>query len=92
MDGRTSYSPVVAMMGAETGLALYPTPVIDRLQVSGPATAGRLLLRDLAGRVVNRIELKLGPNEVDVAHLRPGLYLVEWTDGHTTRRGRLQKR
>ena len=91
MDGRTSYSPVVAVMGAENGLALYPNPVTDRLQVSGPATAGRLLLRDLAGRVVNRIELKPGPNDVDVAHLRPGLYLVEWTDGHTTRRGRLQK-
>ena len=83
---------MVAVIGAETGLALYPNPVTDRLQVSGPATAGRLLLRDLAGRVVNRIELKPGSNDIDVAHLRPGLYLVEWTDGHTTRRGRLQKR
>ena len=71
VDGRTSYSPVVAVMGAETGLALYPNLVTDQLQGSGPATAGRLLLRDLAGRVVNRIELKPGPNEVDVAHLPP---------------------
>jgi len=29
VDGRTSYSPVVAVMGAETGLALHPNPVTD---------------------------------------------------------------
>ena len=90
-DGRTSYSPVVAVAGTETGLALYPNPVADRLQVSGPAQAGRLVVRDLAGRVVAHFELLPGPNEVAVASLRPGLYLVEWTDGLTVRRGRLQK-
>ena len=90
-DWRTSYSPVVAVEGSETGLALYPNPVADRLQVSGPAQAGRLVLRDLTGRELARFELLPGPNEVNVAGLRPGLYLVEWTDGRTTRRGRLQK-
>ena len=90
-DGRTSYSPVVAVVGSETGLALYPNPVADRLQVSGPAQAGQLVLRDLTGRELARFELLPGPNEVNVAGLRPGLYLVEWTDGRTTRRRRLQK-
>ena len=90
-DGRTSYSPVVAVAGSETGLALYPNPVADRLQVSGPAHAGRLVLRDLSGRAVARFELTPGPNEVDVAALRPGLYLVEWSDGLTIRRGRIQR-
>ncbi len=90
-DGRPSYSPVVAVAGSETGLALYPNPVANRLQVSGPAQAGWLVLRDLAGRAVARFELAPGPNEVDVASLRPGLYMVEWTDGLAVRRGRLQK-
>lgn len=90
-DGHTSYSPVMAVQGAETGLALYPSPVADRLQVSGPAHAGQLVLRDLAGRVVARYALAAGPNEVVVAQLRPGSYLVEWTDGEAVRRGRLQK-
>ena len=90
-DGRTSYSPVVAVASTEPGLALYPNPVADRLQVSGPAHAGQLLLRDLAGRAVARFVLVPGPNEVNVASLHPGFYLVEWTDGLITRRGRLQK-
>lgn len=90
-DGRTSYSPPVAVAGLEAGLALYPNPVADRLQVSGPARAGQLLLRDLAGRPVARFALPPGPQTVDVAGLRPGLYLVEWTDGATVRRGQLQK-
>lgn len=90
-DGRTSHSPVVAVAGSETGLALYPNPVADRLQVSGPAMAGRLVLRDLAGRAVARFELAPGPNEVDVDSLRPGMYQVEWTDGLTVRRGQIHK-
>ena len=90
-DGQTAYSPVVSVSGQEAGLALYPNPVADRLEVSGPAGAGRLVLYDLLGREAVRYALHPGPNTVDVAALRPGLYLVKWTDGRTTRRGRLQK-
>ena len=90
-DGSASYSPVAAVAGTEPGLALYPNPVVDRLQVSGPAESGRLVLRDLTGREVARFELTPGPNEVNVGFLRPGLYGVEWTNGRTVRRGRLQK-
>ncbi|MDB5235414.1 MAG: hypothetical protein JWR44_2407 [Hymenobacter sp.] len=91
LNGSTAYSPIVAVSGIETVLALYPNPVADLLQVSGPAGAGRLTFYDLAGREAARFELLPGPNEVNVALLRPGFYLVEWTDGQNVRRGRLEK-
>lgn len=90
-DGSTSYSSLVTVSGLESGLALYPNPVADRLQVSGPAQAGRLTFYDVRGNKVTGFELVAGPNDVDVSTLRPGLYLVEWADGRTVRRGRLQK-
>ncbi|GAA3962568.1 hypothetical protein GCM10022407_06670 [Hymenobacter antarcticus] len=90
-DGSTSYSGLLAVSGLETGLALYPNPVADRLQVSGPAQAGRLTFYDVLGQAVARFELVAGPNDIDVSGLRTGLYQVEWADGRTVRRGRLQK-
>jgi hypothetical protein len=92
LDGSTSYSPVASVFGLETGLALYPNPVADRLQVSGPAQAGRLICYDLAGRAIAQFNLVPGPNSLDVSALPPGLYQVDWTDGQTSRRSRLQKR
>lgn len=90
-DGQTSYSPVAAVAGAESDLVLYPSPVASRLHVSGPARTGRLVFYDFTGRAVAQFELMPGPHEVDVSPLRPGLYHVEWTDGLTSRRGRVQK-
>ncbi|MBF9221130.1 IPT/TIG domain-containing protein [Hymenobacter ruricola] len=90
-DGTTAYSPLAAVSGAEDGLSLYPNPVAGRLQVGGPARAGQLRCYDLAGREVARFALTPGPNDLDVGALPAGLYQVEWTDGATTRRARLQK-
>lgn len=90
-DGTTAYSPVVAVAGPESGLAFYPNPTTGRLQVPGPAHAGHLRVLDLAGREVAHFLLAPGPAEVDLTALRPGLYLLEWADGPTLRRERLQK-
>jgi len=90
-DTRTGYSSVVAVAGLETGLALYPNPVAERLQVSGPAQAGRLTFYDALGKEAARFELVAGPSDIDVSGLRTGLYQVEWADGYSVRRGRLQK-
>lgn len=90
-DGSTLYSPVVAVSGSETGLALYPNPAADVLQISGPGSAGRLLFYDAAGHQAASFGLAPGPTEVHISHLRPGLYHVVWTDGRSTRRGRVQK-
>ena len=91
LDGQASYSPVVAVAGRDAGLALYPNPAGARLQVSGPAGPGRLTLYDLAGRPVARFALAAGAAEVDLSALPAGLYAVEWTDGLSVRRGRVQK-
>ena len=92
LNKEVAYSPLVTVSGQEASLALYPNPTEGRLQVSGPARAGRLRCYDLAGREIAHFDLTPGPNEVDVSALRPGLYQLVWTDGQTTRRARLEKR
>jgi hypothetical protein len=91
LDGTVAYSPVVAVAGHDAGATFYPNPTTGRLHLSGPARAGRLRVLDLAGREVARFALVPGPAEIDLTALRPGLYQMEWTDGATTRRERLQK-
>ena len=92
-DGQTSFSPALVVSATEQGLALYPNPVVDWLEVSGPAGAGELRCYDLSGRVVARFGLHPGPNRLDVSALRPGLYQVAvLLAGQTTRRARLHKR
>ncbi|SHJ27400.1 Por secretion system C-terminal sorting domain-containing protein [Hymenobacter daecheongensis DSM 21074] len=93
-DGSTQYSSVVAVSGeASAALSLYPNPATDRLRVLAPRPAGaaRLTFIDMAGRAVLRLALAPEVPEVPLSGLRPGLYVVEWTDGTTTRRGRLVK-
>ena len=91
-DGQTSFSPVVAVAATEAGLALYPNPATDWLEVSGPpARAGQLRFYDLTAREAVRFELAPGVGKVNVGQLPAGLYFVEWTDGQTVRRGRVQK-
>ncbi|PJJ60830.1 matrixin family metalloprotease [Hymenobacter chitinivorans] len=75
------------------GLALYPSPVENRLRVTGPSpAAAQLTFFDLAGRRVLSRTLAAGQAEVAVGELRPGWYLVEWNDGQQPRRGRMLKR
>ena len=91
LDGRTEFSPLVLVTGQENSLTLYPNPSPGRVQISGLATAGYLRCYDLAGREVARQELPVGPGEIDLRALPPGLYQLEWTDGTHRQRTRLQK-
>ena len=82
---------MVLVTGQENSLTLYPNPSPGRVQISGLATAGYLRCYDLAGREVARQELPVGPGEIDLRALPPGLYQLEWTDGTHRQRTRLQK-
>ena len=92
LDGRMQFSPLVVVAGRENSLTVYPNPSAGRVQISGLATAGRLSCYDLAGREVARIELPVGPIEIDLRALPAGLYQLEWTDGSSRYRTRLEKR
>jgi hypothetical protein len=91
-DGAVAFSPVVAVAGRAAGLVFYPNPAENRLLVSGPASGGQLTFVDALGRRVLQVVLAPDFADVDVSRLRPGLYQVEWTDGQTLRRGRIEKR
>jgi hypothetical protein len=80
-----------ATLSAE--LLLYPQPVEQVLYivVPGPPRAARLRVVDVAGRQVLSVVLPAGQTQLMVSQLRPGVYLVEWSEGQLMRRGRMVK-
>jgi hypothetical protein len=73
-DGATAYSPIVALAGAKTLLALYPNPTHDYLTI--PAAAGQAVqVVDLVGRLVQAATLSAS-GQCNVAALPAGIYLL----------------
>ena len=89
--GRMQFSPLVMVTGQENSFVLYPNPSAGRVQISGLATAGQLRCYDLAGREVAHFELPAGPGAIDLRALPAGLYQLEWTNGTSRHRARLEK-
>ncbi|MBC6995466.1 T9SS type A sorting domain-containing protein [Neolewinella lacunae] len=73
VDGRSAYSSVVGVNLA-AGLALFPNPAQDELQLPGFA-GGAVEIFDALGRLILRQELAAG-TPLAVQHLRPGRYLL----------------
>ena len=79
-------------------IGLYPNPLTDGLLTIGFGTTTELDFKviDLAGRmVVDRVllrESKVSPFQVDLSKLRPGLYILQLTDGLQISRTKLIKK
>mgnify|MGYP006195459411 FL=1 len=79
-------------------IGLYPNPLTDGLLTIGFGTTTELDFKviDLAGRmVVDRVllrESKASPFQVDLSKLRPGLYILQLTDGLQISRTKLIKK
>lgn len=65
-------------MYAHQEISLRPNPAADRVRVHFPENAERLILSDLQGRVLRRLDLDGLGNEAEVSlqGLQPGIYLV----------------
>lgn len=71
------------------GLMVYPNPAEDRLTVNSPdVQLTRIQLSDLHGRTLMQVGTPQPEVELDVAHLAPGLYLLQvyHAYGMTTRK------
>lgn len=77
LDGGASFSPIVSLrQGGNSGLLLYPNPVVDRLNVSG-AAPGPYRITDAAGREIARGQLTEPAQRVELAAgLPPGTYVL----------------
>ena len=58
----------------------YPNPVSEQLSVEG-GEGYQVVLYDLSGRKVMQHEHLQGKVQLDVRHLRPGVYLLKMSDG-----------
>ena len=76
-------------------LELFPNPALDRatVRIGHPLRAGASAsVRDLLGRLVQRVELDPGSPQIDISGLPPGNYLVELVEGNERYAGRIAKR
>ena len=81
VDGSEVISDVIAVMALPTNSVLvYPNPATNATQFDlpeGVALPATLLLRDLSGRVIRRIEVDATEGALDISGLAGGSYLLE---------------
>ena len=64
------------------GLAVYPNPIADKLQISGLPENGTAQLINLLGIQVLAIKSTARTEEVDVSALNPGIYFLKVFDNN----------
>lgn len=88
-DGAFEYSPVVSVKaaGKEDGMALYPNPAGEYVEVSLPAEWSEgeteLFLRDVSGRVLRQMQFSNvdGPLRMSTEDLPGGYYTLQASNG-----------
>lgn len=64
------------------GLAVYPNPIADKLQISGLPENGTAQLINLLGIQVLAIKSTARTEEVDLSALNPGIYFLKVFDNN----------
>lgn len=81
--GKSGYSEVISIktggnvLATQTALFIYPNPTNDRVVFS--RLLERIVITDLAGRIVMH---KDSSNEIDIRHLKAGVYIIEGMAGN----------
>ena len=89
-DGRFAYSTILSLRNGSGAIVfrVVPTLVVNTTKVQHPAATpnASITLSGADGRQVRNIRPATGAVEttMDIANLRPGLYLLKWSDGGTT--------
>lgn len=86
-DGSFTHSAIITVAAGDASLEVWPQPAGDVLNLripAGQATTSVQLL-DLTGRVKRNITLTEGRQTIDVADLKPGVYLLRG-EGMETKR------
>jgi hypothetical protein len=61
----------------ETNVQIYPNPATDFLNISCEKD-GQLRIINLAGQSILEIETRKGTNQLNVQHLKQGLYILQF--------------
>ena len=76
----------------EEMISVYPNPIKDRLMINLRANAtGELILSDITGKELIREKVKEENMHLDVAHLQPGIYLLQYRNNRSTQTFRVVK-
>lgn len=72
----------------EDGIQVFPNPATDRFSISGEQLWENVALYDATGKIVLRTSGVSSNSKIDIAHLRTGLYFVEFSqrDGRWLRK------
>ncbi|MEM9837255.1 MAG: T9SS type A sorting domain-containing protein [Bacteroidota bacterium] len=64
------------------GIKIYPNPASEQLSISLPPLiqAVDLVCYDASGRIVHQDQMDTNNNTVNIAHLKPGIYLLKLAD------------
>jgi len=74
-DGHYMYSAVKEVMQNAGALRCWPNPFGSVINISG--SAGKVILKDIQGRVLYLKNISAGDSQIPAAGLPPGLYFVE---------------
>lgn len=75
-DGGSVYSIVKEIDQVTTSLRCWPNPFRDVIHISEPG-GGRLVLKDMQGRVCYKKDAARGDQQIPAAALPPGLYFLQ---------------
>ena len=89
-DGTEHFHPVERVdMRKAADITVFPNPAHGTVYLVPPAestSAAHIRISTLYGQLVRTINAQNGTNELHLADLLPGQYLIEWIDDHATYR------
>lgn len=90
LDGTEQYSPVIRSSDEKIQQAefdIFPNPSVDKINIIRIPNANMIIISDLTGRIVHRqnITESISNTVVDIAFLKPGIYLLSMSDSKDTR-------
>lgn len=85
IDGRFTYSSIVALTNNTVGVSLFPNPASDVIYISTTVATTATII-DMTGRTLKTIGIAGGITQpFDIHDLAPGLYCIKIANGQTQR-------
>jgi hypothetical protein len=73
--------PAKQVNSVESNVIIYPNPVRDVLNITNIESSNYTAkIVDMSGRVIKSFVMRNGQNQIDVASLKSGIYLISMND------------
>jgi len=76
----------------EITVDIYPNPANDYIRIKSNAVVEKLMIRDIAGRVVNQMNNVNSNERIDISGFKSGIYVVTMQNGNSVISRKLIKR